>query len=649
MKERSEESAKNLTFSAPLNPLIERSNLIIVAQDYPNISLFESVNNLCFKEKKSWIRVSFDDDIGYLGPLVIPKRTSCFNCCELRLVTNSPEYEYELWNNKENLCIRKTEIPEVFVEMLSSLCLKEVYRYLKDPSYVDTIDNLFVFDTQQANLTKHHIISHPNCILCNPPSVKERRTIPNSPRKNGSRRKEGGTKSLIEIDNSDSTLSEGELLKRLRGIIDKRTGIIQEYEKLYEMNPLGIYFHHYSSATCSKPLRIGSDGELTRAVRVEDSLISPSPSGSGLSSKDAEVRTLMESVERYSNMVVDESRLIWSSYNELKPNAVNPADLGLYSDEVYNRKDINCSRFFVDSEIPWIEGVDLYSRKPVMIPADFVFYPAVRKKPMIFDTSNGSSAHVDNVRAILNGLYEVIERDSFLTMWLNKISMPILDPEKLPFGFDESIRLINDYGMRVRLVDLTNDTCIPTIMAVCHNRNPNRYPALLVGTGCHIEPMKALQKALFEMEFMLTEVVAHPSKKKINRANQISAMFDHPLYYLNPNKREYWKFMIQGTNKSRLQELARAPFKNNYSELMYIVRHLHSIGHDVIAVNITPSDISKIGVRAVRVFVTGFQPLYVGNKLRLNLQRLRESARHLHYDSEANSSSKINLAPHPLP
>lgn len=642
---------KNSTTSlAPLiNPLVERSNLVVVAEDYPNIYLFELVNSLCFKKKKAWLRVSFDDDIGYLGPLVIPRRTSCFNCCELRLVTNSPEYEYELWNNKENISVIKPELPEIFADMLSALCLKEVYRYLIDSNSVETIDNLLVFDTQQVNLTKHRIISHPNCILCNPPSKNEKSTVRNSSGKEASKTRDTGTKSPIEINRSDSTLSEDELLKRLRGIVDKKTGIIQEYEKLYEMHPLGIHYHHYSTATCSKPLRIGSDGQLTRPVRIEDSLISPSPSGSGLSVTEAEVHTLMESVERYSNMVVDESRLIWSSYNELKPNAINPADLGLYSDEVYNRKDINCSRFFVDSQIPWIEGIDVYSRNAVMVPADFVFYPPIRNKPLVFDTSNGSSAHIDNVRAILNGLYEVIERDSFLTMWLNKISMPVLDINVLPFGFDESIRLINDYGMEVKLVDLTNDTAIPTFMAVCHNKNLNKSPALLVGTGCHIDPQKALHKALFEMEFMLSEMLARPSKKKINTPSQISTMFDHPLYYLNPNKRKYWDFMIRGTKKITLEALTKTSFKDSYAELMHIVRHLHGMRHNVIAVNLTPSDISKLGVRAVRVFVTGFQPLYVGNKSRLNIRRLRESARHLKYDTQANSSWKINLTPHPLP
>ena len=76
------------------------------------------------------------------------------------------------------------------------------------------------------------------------------------------------------------------------------------------------------------------------------------------------------------------------------------------------------------------------------------------------------------------------------------------------------------------------------------------------------------------MEFMLTEMLEHPNKKKINRPDQISTMYEHPLYYLNPNKRKYWEFMIRGTKINTAQKLARRPFKNNYSVLMHIVRHL---------------------------------------------------------------------------
>lgn len=652
IEEQRQASAKSLRKSKTTSPnsspslssSLENTDLVIVAEDYHNLSLFETVNRLCFKKKIPWLRISFDDNIGYVGPFVVPRKTSCFNCCELRLVTNSPHYEYELWRNKQNIPKTKLDLPMYFADILSAMCIDELSRFLIRRKKPETIDNLIVFDTETARLTKHKVISHPNCVYCNPP---QRNTQSKSYlTRFGISAK--STRYFLE-DNSDP-LPNKDLLIQLRELIDKKTGIIQEYEKLYEVSPLDIYFHHFSTATCSKPLRIGSNGQLTKPVLVGDSLITPSPSGSGLTETEAEVHTLMESVERYSNMVVDESRLVWSAYKNMEMRAINPMDLGLYSEEQYDNKDLGCSRFSADSEIPWIEGYDLNLGKTVLVPADFVFYPAIRQEPLVFDTSNGASAHTDTVQAILNGLFELIERDSFLTMWLNRFSMPILNLKKLPFGFSESIRLMKKFGMSVKLVDITGDTQIPAIAAVCHNKDPSKYPALLVGAGSHTDPYKAVQKALFEMEFMLSEMLEHPNKKKITHPHQITTMYEHPLFYLNPKMRKYWKFMISGKQTNKLPARRTNFSKDHYSRLKQILRLLYNNKHRVVFVDLTPSDLKTRGLKSVKVFVTGFQPLYVGTELRLNMQRLNSSAERIGRKFKSNRTvSELNLAPHPLP
>jgi ribosomal protein S12 methylthiotransferase accessory factor len=634
-------------FSSSLTSSLNKSDLIIVAEDYHNLVLFEIVNKICFKKKKAWMRVSYDNKIGYLGPLVVPGKTSCFNCCELRLVTNSPYYEYELWRNKHNIPKTKLEVPAFFADILSLTCANEILRFLTRGEKPETIDNLFVLDTQQMNLTKHKVFPHPNCIYCN--ALARKKIISNSSSTmiaNISRKTP--ISFLKGSNNSNSPLSDNELLRRLRELIDDKTGIILEYKKLYETHPLGIYFHHFSTAVSSRPLRIGLDGQLTKAVRLERSL--EWTGSSGFSYNEVEIRTLMEAVERYSNMVVDESRLVWTTYNDIKTKAINPVDLGLYSDEQYDRNDLGCSSFSVNSIIPWIEGYDLCSGKPVMIPADFVYYPAIRENPLVMDTSNGASAHIDSVQAILNGLFEVIERDSFLTMWLNRISMPIIDLDKVPFGFTESLKMINEFGMDVKLVDLTNDTGVPVVAAVCYNNNPGKYPALFVGTGSHIDPERAVQKALFEMESMLSQTLEIPSKNKVIRPDKISTFDEHTQYYLNPRMRKYWEFMISGKQTSRLNLLTKRVSKDKYSTLMRLVRLLRTMNHRVICLDITPSDINRIGLKVVKVFVTGFQPLYTGNKVRLNLERLRRSAEYVNRNIKpTRNGSELNFAPHPLP
>src|SRR5688572_24025987 len=156
-------SSLSSSFTSSLN----KSDLIIVAKDYQDIALFELINKICFKKKKAWIRMSFDDNIGYLGPLVIPGRTACFNCCELRLVTNSPNYEYELWKNNYHIPKTRLQVAEIFADFLSVICAREALSYLTHVEQPETVDNLILFDTRRLNFTKHKVFRHPNCIYCN--------------------------------------------------------------------------------------------------------------------------------------------------------------------------------------------------------------------------------------------------------------------------------------------------------------------------------------------------------------------------------------------------------------------------------------------------------------------------------------------------
>jgi ribosomal protein S12 methylthiotransferase accessory factor len=295
-----------------------------------------------------------------------------------------------------------------------------------------------------------------------------------------------------------------------------------------------------------------------------------------------------------------------------------------------------------------MKGQDLSCGKAVLIPADFVHYPPIREKPLVFDTSNGAAAHTDIVQAILNGLFEVIERDSFLTMWLNRISMPILDIKKIPSTFNESIKLITEYGMKVKLVDLTSDSRIPTVMAACYNSDQDKYPALAVGTASHIEPEIAVQKALFEMEFGLIVSLESP-RESISNPNQISSPYENALFYENPLMRNHWQFMLSSKKKSRLPGLVKSISSDHYSTLMRIVGILRAINHRVIWVDITPPDIRGLGLKTVKVFVTGFQPFYVGTKIRLNSNRLYTSAARFGRKRTSIGKLELNYAPHPLP
>jgi bacteriocin biosynthesis cyclodehydratase domain-containing protein len=207
----------------PLNPLSSTSflnefDLIIAAQDYPNIIFFETINKICINKRKPWLRASFDDNIGYLGPLVIPGRTSCYNCCELRLVTNSPYYEYILWRYKERIPKVKLSVPRPFVENLAAICVNDVITFLTNNYKPQTIDNLLLLDTRQMHLSRHRVIQYPNCPHCNLLGIRkqEQQMIIPKPYQQNRWNKKSAFPGL------GSSLSGNELLQELKEIEDEK-------------------------------------------------------------------------------------------------------------------------------------------------------------------------------------------------------------------------------------------------------------------------------------------------------------------------------------------------------------------------------------------------------------------------------------------
>ena len=138
-------------------------------------------------------------------------------------------------------------------------------------------------------------------------------------------------------------------------------------------------------------------------------------------------------------------------------------------------------------------------------------------------------------------------------------------------------------------------------------------------------------------------------ERKILEEDQISAIYEHAIYYLNPKKRKYWEFMISSKQASELSRFAGKVMKDDSAVLMEIVKHLHTLGRRVAYVDITPPDIRSLGLVAVKVFVTGFQPMYSGNIVRLNMERLNQSAEYVLKNIGAlRLGTEVNSAPHPL-
>ena len=191
-------------------------------------------------------------------------------------------------------------------------------------------------------------------------------------------KKEGKSKNVLWLKKPLAVYpnSKHETLKKLRELVDEKTGLIVNSEKFFEENNLGIQNHFFSSCKIFGPKKDQfSLFDQHRDKRSLDSVIDDDSkntllqpifcSGSGFSYSDAELHALMESVERYSNMTIDKSLFLAASFKNITTEVVNPEDLVLYSEKQYQIPGFKYSRFSNESIIPWVYGYNLFNGKRV--------------------------------------------------------------------------------------------------------------------------------------------------------------------------------------------------------------------------------------------------------------------------------------------
>ena len=56
------------------------ADLVVLALEYPSLTLSHRLNRICLERELPWISLVLDGNVGVVGPIFVPSRTACFNC-----------------------------------------------------------------------------------------------------------------------------------------------------------------------------------------------------------------------------------------------------------------------------------------------------------------------------------------------------------------------------------------------------------------------------------------------------------------------------------------------------------------------------------------------------------------------------------------
>ena len=277
--------------------------------------------------------------------------------------------------------------------------------------------------------------------------------------------------------------------------------------------------------------------------------------------------------------------------------ALAPAELPLFAPEQYARAGFEYVPFESDTRLRWVEGARLCTGQPVLVPAQLVLMysqTVAREAHIGYPTSGGLAFHRDRRRAILHGLYEVIERDAVNLRWMCRLAPPQVEvdvAEVLASAWELfPPRLETPAVGPITLYLNTVDVPIPvfTAMAFVHSR-PER--TLLSGGGAWSTRERALAQTVFELGQAQTALRAFraDSPKHVGPDTDPARMtdfFDVALYYGYPENHARLAWYREDGGTIAWDDVPELLFHDDEEELDAVVELLEAADLDPIVVDL---------------------------------------------------------------
>ncbi len=430
-------------------------------------------------------------------------------------------------------------------------------------------------------------------------------------------------------------------VRRLVELVSPKVGVLRSLTKFVrgveEPNPPIIY----QAVLSHFDYRMAPQGQRSAA-------------GKGRTDSEAIRSALGEAIEHYCASHVDKEIMRIASWGEL-PEAIAPPECVLYSDAQYARPRFPYHRWQSQDVLTWMPMRELPTGREVFAPAQQIYldFTARREEDFLATiTSNGLAAGPDLDFAILNGLYECVERDGFLITWMNKLPAPEVD-FSASNGLARSIKEhYAQHETEIRVFNVSTNIPIFVMMAVALDKS-GTGPAVLVGLGCHLDPQVALIKSLLEIcQVHPGEVGRYkeePPAERLRSYEHVRTLEDHSAFLTVPERIGECSFLLDNGRVQPIEQLPNRSRGSAAADLPTVVDALGQAGCRVLYADLTTPDMIDYGYRVVRAIATGLQPIHFGyGEERLGGRRLYEVPMAMGYATEVRTEKDLNPCPHPL-
>lgn len=591
-----------------LDAIAKRSSRDGAAQLAPG-AIFRSSGEMEVVEHCAWekitlgtnesrTRIGLDGDRIWIGPRFGRNLPGCITCFRFRLAENHPKRRE--WDTFFGLQRSSGATTFPVVEPLSVL-VEALAQELQNAG--PDLRPYFILDCAEATVSRHQFFPEPGCPDCD------------------ARVEDSAIAAVLELSPRLRELRDGgrvanpklSLTALRTHFVDFRSGLIK---------------HVYQDLSSQLMPMSGAEAVI---IPGEAESIGYGRAGSVAASEKV---AILESLERFANTRPrGKATAVRASYRDLGPKAVDPRMFILH-DQVQGDEPGYALETFDDTlEHNWVWGFSFRTRSPVLIPEQLSYF-GVASKPdaplnrYVQHTSSGCALGGSIEEAVLFGLFEIIERDCYMTGWYGRFAYPALDcsDAKDPL-IGRLIARAEAEGYRIHLFDMTLESEVPSIWAMVEDPRAGAPVASYCAAATHLDPEKAIVSALVEVISSIA-VYRRSMPPLRDRARALLAdpslvqdMSDHVLLYSQPETLEWLNFLRRDEAKVPLS----SRFAKWYAEgsdidltkdLELIVDRLLGVAFDVIVVDQSFAALRPLSLHAAQVSVPGLAPVTFGHQYR---------------------------------
>lgn len=358
-----------------------------------------------------------------------------------------------------------------------------------------------------------------------------------------------------------------------------------------------------------------------------------------------------ESIERYCNHVFFKDLVKFKGpFSNIKKKALDPQAFVSFSSK--QKKENLRLKLGKNSIFCWTEGKSLLDERKILIPSQLIYlsYPLIKREPLIrSQISTGAAGGSCLSAAIVRGIYEIVERDSFMIYYLNKIPSPGVDLKNMK---DNRVQRLLDvasrYKLRIVVLDITTDLEIPAYVSIVIDKT-GIGKAVSVGLKANLNNISAIigsiEEAFHTRLWMRREHEKRKGKIKKIKLKEISDFIDRGLLWYPNGAIKKLNFWLKNQKTIEVKKAQRNLTSGEQLEQLTDLLKKHSC--EAYFAKLMISQLEKLNYFVVKVIIPKLHPLYLKEKHPyLGGERLYEVPKKLGFKTK--KESELNKYPHPF-